>query len=254
MSFLGKLISSLFNGIHVGDKYEDKSTHDSAPKQNVSGLNSSANMTIGTNISYSYQGQQNTNNVEGVQVVINGPCELSMPTTSPKTCPIPPLSEQAKSIMKQLIESGHDGLVTWKPNHVIIEGLLTTKNKNIVVDEIDSVDDDLACLAQNGYLKYYKECDGGLGSIYYLTSAGKKFGIVSDTKNNCDSGRVRGHASQLEDNIFRCIENNPGIHVNALAEQLSISRECAQRHMHALMGKGQIEFRGNRITGGYYPK
>ena len=100
MSFLGKILSSLFSGIQVGDRTEDRSSHDSGPKLKVSGINNTANMTcIGTNNSYSYQGQQNTNNVKGVQLFINGPCALNVSATSNKASSVPPLSEQAKSIL-----------------------------------------------------------------------------------------------------------------------------------------------------------
>lgn len=175
MSFLWKLFSSLFSGIHVGDKYEDKSTHDSAPKQTVSGLNSSASMTIGTYNSYNYQGQENTNKGEGVQLVINGPCELKMPTTAKTESPIPQLSEQAKSIMKQLVKSGHAGLVA-ELKGAIIEGLITKENQRITLDDIDSVEDDLNCLVANMYLTEPEKCSSGYGCMYDLTAKGKKFG------------------------------------------------------------------------------
>ena len=176
-SFLKWLWSIISGGIHVGDKNEDKSTHDSAPKQSVSGLKSSANMTIGTNNSYSYQGQQNTNSGEGMQFVINSPCELKVSTTSNTASPrpLPPLSEQAKSIMKQLVKSGHAGLVA-ELKGALIEGLITKENQRITLDNIDSVEDDLNCLVANKYLTEPQKCSSGYGCIYDLTMKGKKFG------------------------------------------------------------------------------
>ena len=175
MSFLGKLISSLFSGIHFGDKYEDKSSHDSAPKQNVSGINSSANMTIETKNSYNYQGQLNTNNGGGVLLVINSPRELTVSATSNMESPIPQLSEQAKSIMKQLVKSGHAGLVA-ELKGAIIEGLITKENQRITLDDIDSVEDDLNCLVANMYLTKPEKCSSGYGYMYDLTIKGKIFG------------------------------------------------------------------------------
>ena len=174
MSIIWDFLSSLFSGIHIGDKYEDKSTHDSAPKQTVSGLNSSASMTIETN-NNNYQGQLNTNNGGGVLFVINNQKELKGSATSNTESPIPQLSEQAKSIMKQLVKSGHAGLVA-ELNGALIEGLITKENQRITLDDIDSVEDDLNCLVANMYLTEPQKCPSGYGCIYDLTIKGKKFG------------------------------------------------------------------------------
>lgn len=223
-SFLKHLFSLIFGGLHIGAKTDNS-------QSNISGTKAKT-ITIGS-------GKSNTTINQTYNINLKLPEGIT--TAPPKAVSQKKaLSNQAKSIMEQLIESGHDGLVTWKPNHVIIEGLQTTQNMDIVIDDMDSVDDDLTSLTHNGLLKYYKECDSGIGSIYYLTAAGKKYRKTSNTRDN------------LDDMIFRCIENHPGIQANALAEQLSISREIVKRHLHALMLKGVIVFQGSYKTGGYY--
>ena len=54
--------------------------------------------------------------------------------------------------------------------------------------------------------------------------------------------------------VFRCIHDNPGIRAGMLAEQLSISRRTAERHLQTLKKAERIEFRGAPRNGGYYPK
>lgn len=85
-----------------------------------------------------------------------------------------PLSHQAVSIMKQLAQSGQDGLVTWQPS-AFIEELITKNNQVIALDDIDTVEDDLNCLVDNSYLRSPKACSSGVGSIYDLTIKGKHF-------------------------------------------------------------------------------
>ena len=184
MSFLGKLISSLFSGIHVGDKYENNSTHDSAPKQNVSGINNSANMTIGTNNSYSYRGQQNTNNIEGVQVVINGPCELNMSTTSKTASSIHPLSEQAKSIMITMAESGEERFATLELAEKLEEIHMINTNKSFPINDGIAILEGIDSLVGHGYLKHSEKRDSG--NLYVLTTKGRDYGkrLLEENRGN----------------------------------------------------------------------
>ena len=173
MSFLGKLISSLFSGIHVGDKCEDKSTHDSAPKQNVSGINSSANMTIGTNTSYSYQGQQNTNG-EGVQLVINAPCELSFPAVSCTPRTILSLSEQAKSIIKMMVETGEERFATLELAGELKDMHLINTNKPFPINDGTAILEGIDALVEHAYLRHSEKRNSG--NLYVLTTKGREYG------------------------------------------------------------------------------
>jgi Fic family protein len=56
------------------------------------------------------------------------------------------------------------------------------------------------------------------------------------------------------DEVFLCIQDNPGIRTGMLAEKLSISRRTAERLLQVLKKAGTIEFRGAPRNGGYYPK
>lgn len=177
-SFLKWLWSIISGGIHVGDKNEDKSTHDSAPKQSVSGLKSSANMTIGTNNSYSFQGQQNTISGEGIQLVINSPCELNVSATSNTASPrsISPLSEQAKSLIRQMIENHSEMIIVFEPVGIVDTIVLFEAKKEMTIEDKLSVSDDLKALELNEYLRYCKPNDNLTGQIYALTAKGREYG------------------------------------------------------------------------------
>jgi len=77
--------------------------------------------------------------------------------------------------MKQLVKSGHAGLVA-ELKGALIEGLITKENQRITLDDIDSVEDDLNCLVANKYLTEPQKCSSGYGCIYDLTMKGIKFG------------------------------------------------------------------------------
>lgn len=52
--------------------------------------------------------------------------------------------------------------------------------------------------------------------------------------------------------ILNCVENNSGINVKGLMEELNISQRTLEREVKKLKNLGLIEFRGVPKTGGYY--
>ncbi len=71
---------------------------------------------------------------------------------------------------------------------------------------------------------------------------------------------LRGHVKAQEnaddpaESIFQYIRDNPGVRAGMLAENLSLSRRTAERHLQAMKKAERIEFRGAPRNGGYYPK
>ena len=131
-------------------------------------------MTIGTINDYTYQGQLNTNNGGGVLFVINNPGELKVSATSNAEPPLPQLSEQAKSIMKKLAETGEERFTTLELAGKLEEIHMINTKKQFPIDDGIAILEGIDSLVEHAYLKHSEKRDSG--NLYVLTTKGREYG------------------------------------------------------------------------------
>lgn len=87
---------------------------------------------------------------------------------------IPELSKQANSIIIQLIENQSESFTVFEPVGKVEGITMIESRKEMVIEELLRVHDDLEALEANGYIRYCKP--NSTGHIYALTPKGRDYG------------------------------------------------------------------------------
>ncbi len=158
ISILKWLWSLVTAGFQIGNKSTTSIKNDYSVKQQTIGKGD-----IITNVENHYH--FNTPTSKDTEVLAHNSASSSQTAL---------LSKQALTIFKRLIESGDQGFAVSKIDCVNVDQIGTTGN--VIFDDIDldSVEDDLTALVNQGFLK--QPLTNNVGCVYYLSSAGKQYG------------------------------------------------------------------------------
>ena len=98
---------------------------------------------------------------------------------------IPEPSEQAKSIIKQLVDNNGERLVSFEELGIVQELLIPNTNITIIISDKLSVKEDLTILEKNGYIS--ASIQNATGFIYVLTPTAREYGkelLASENNGN----------------------------------------------------------------------
>lgn len=93
------------------------------------------------------------------------------------------------------------------------------------------------------------------------TLNGQLDGYVNGGVNGYVNGEINGEinveinalSSALRD-VYLIVRSNPGIKIKQVADARGRSESTVGKQLVELSEKGMIEYRGDKRTGGYYPK
>ncbi len=126
-----------------------------------------------TNINVTNSGE--INSASGGSVVANNyHPETNLYISGTPSPELPEPSEQAKSIMRQIVDAGEERLVTFEQVGIIEELLMVNTKKTIPIIDKIAVPEDINTLVKHGYLGHYK--NNKTGDIYVLTPKGREYG------------------------------------------------------------------------------
>ena len=99
---------------------------------------------------------------------------------------IPKLSDQAKSIIKQMIENHSDSIIVFEPDGPIDSVVLFEAKKEMIIEDKLRIPDDLNALILNGLLRYCQPNKNQTGKFYALTVQGREYGnkLIEENRGN----------------------------------------------------------------------
>lgn len=182
-SFLKWLWSIISGGIHVGDKTDNRTTNDSSQKNTVVGNN---NCITETKIESQYNAPSTIN------ITVSDSRNVSIGDFSTKTFTLSSnakpscidLSEQAKSILKTMAESGEERLATLKMAGKLEEIHMMDTNKPFPINDGIAIQEGIESLVEQSYLKHSEKT--GSGNIYSLSTKGREYGkkLLEENRGN----------------------------------------------------------------------
>lgn len=170
-SFLSSLCRFFSNGLTIGRKEE--TDIDSSKKNTVVGSHNSFNETnIGT---------QN-NNTKSINITVSEAASVTIGDFSTKTFTLSSnakpscidLSDQAKSILKTMAESGEERLATLEMAGKLEDVHMINTNMPFQINDGIAVLEGITTLVELGYLKHSVNNDSS--NIYSLTTKGRDYG------------------------------------------------------------------------------